>query len=237
MSQEKTRTSVTEKLIRKNLLYTRTMTPAKVLKVLDNGWVEVDPQIQQVHFNRTTGVETPVDIGRLVRVPIGFYKVGGFIMTFPLAIGDEGILLFSDRSLDQWKITGKKGMPDSARTHNVSDAVFIPFPTSEGGAIQNYDTDNLVIGKEDGTVGITINASTNAVNVTSDSSITLTAPIVNVDASNVINLNGNTIIDGDLTVTGTTDLQGLDITGDVDIDGNLMVDGTIIATGTITSPS
>ncbi len=204
MSQEKTLTSLIDKFIRKNLIYTRTMTIGKVLKIVENGWVEVDPQIQLVNADRENGTETNIDINRLVLVPIGYYKAGGFVITLPTSIGDEGILIFSDRSLDIWKSTSEKRPPDSARLHDVSDGVFIPFPTSTGGAIQNFDADNLVIGKEDGSAFISISKSDGSIQITSPVSFTVDAP--------VINLNGDTNVDGFVDATG--ELRGTNFVPD-----------------------
>lgn len=144
------RSSSTAQLVQNAVLSLRTLTIAKVLKVLPHGWVEVDPQIQMVVRDPKTGVETPRSISPLARVPVGFFKAGGFLMTLPMASGDEGIVLFSDRSLDQWKTTGKKGPPREARFHDLSDGVFIPFPTSKPGAIQGYNTTDAYFGREDG---------------------------------------------------------------------------------------
>lgn len=209
MSQEKTRTSVAQKLINKNLRGIRTTTIGKVLKVLANGWLEIDPQISMIQRDPETGEETEVSLPRLVRVPVGYYKAGGFIITLPTQPGDEGILIFSDRSLDLWKVKGEKAAPDSARLHDISDAVFMPFPTSEPGAIQ-FDPDKLVIGKEDGTAVLTIDKETGDILLKSPTKITCEAPEVIVESSTVAVTATTSLtvtsptstFNGDVTVTG-----------------------------------
>lgn len=150
-SASPTRASSHQRAVDSALIATRTMTVAKVSKVLANGWVELEPQIQQVRRNPRTGEDTPEDLGLLCRVPIGFYKAGGFIFTLPAAIGDEGVVLFSDRSLDFWKETGRKGPPVDTRFHDLSDGVFVPWPTSQPGAIQGFNLSGAYVGLEDQT--------------------------------------------------------------------------------------
>lgn len=141
-------TGIDQKL-QNRVIALRTMTIGRVIKVFANGWVEVDPQIQMVVRDQVTGVETPRDVSVLHRVPTGFYKAGGFVFTLPVAEGDEGIVVFSDRSLDLWKATGAKNPPKDTRFHDLSDGVFIPFPTSTSGAVQGFDTTGAYLGLED----------------------------------------------------------------------------------------
>lgn len=195
MSQEKTFTEALQKLINKNLRSVRTTTVGKVLKVLTNGWLEIDPQISLLSVDLIDGAETEEPLPRLVRVPVGYYKAGGMVMTLPTSIGDEGLLIFSDRSLDLWKSTGKKATPNSPRLHDISDAIFLPFPTSEPGAIA-FDFNHMVMGREDGSAVIKINKSTGNILLKSPVEITCEAPLVNLQSP-------LTTMSGDLEVDGT----------------------------------
>lgn len=143
-----TRGTTTQAMIRRELMYTRTMTVGRVSKVFANGWVQIDPQIQQVRRD-LKGVETPEDLPVLDRMPIAMFKAGGFVLTLPVAVGDEGIVLFSDRSLSVWKETGAKSPPRESHFHSLDDGVFFPIPTSKKGAIANYDPTSLYAGAED----------------------------------------------------------------------------------------
>lgn len=60
-------------------------------------------------------------------VPVAFYGGSGFSDTFPLSVGDPGILLFCDRQIDEWKATGARTTePQTLRRHSLNDAIFIP---------------------------------------------------------------------------------------------------------------
>lgn len=217
MSHEKTRTRAVDKLINRRLREVRTATIGKVLAVAPNGYVDVDPQIQLVRRDPITLEETPLDIGRLNGVPIGYYKAGGMVLTLPTDVGDEGLLIISDRSLDLWKVTGNKNPPNGPRLHDFSDAVFIPFPTSAGGAFQSYNADAFVVGKEDLTAFISINKTDGAIVCHSDLSVTCTAPTVAVNADN-LNISGDSGSDSTVAITGTLSATGV-IHSDSNVEG------------------
>ena len=54
-----------------------------------------------------------------------FLGYGDIGITHPIEEGMEGILLFNDRELETWYITGESGNLAYDRTHDLSDAIFI----------------------------------------------------------------------------------------------------------------
>ena len=67
-------------------------------------------------------------------VPIAWPRGGGFVLTFPLAVGDPCWLMFSERSLDKYLDSdGATGVdPEDARHHHLSDAVCYPGMQTPG---------------------------------------------------------------------------------------------------------
>ena len=63
----------------------------------------------QVIF-RATG---PVDLPQLVDVPVYFPRGGGFVLTFPVRVGDECLLVFAERAIDVWWQKGGTQVPVS----------------------------------------------------------------------------------------------------------------------------
>lgn len=60
-------------------------------------------------------------------VPVLFPGAGDISLTWPLAQGDAGLLVFCDRSIDEWKSTSAaETEPQDPRRHDLTDAVFIP---------------------------------------------------------------------------------------------------------------
>lgn len=54
-----------------------------------------------------------------------FLGYGDTGITHPIEEGMEGILLFNDRELETWYITGESGNLAYDRTHDLSDAIFV----------------------------------------------------------------------------------------------------------------
>ena len=55
-----------------------------------------------------------------------FPGAGGYRITFPVAEGDTGLLLFAESSLDKWLVSGGTVDPEDDRRHDLTDAVFLP---------------------------------------------------------------------------------------------------------------
>lgn len=59
-------------------------------------------------------------------VPVSFLRAGGFSVTVPVRVGDEGTLLFYDRCIDGWYASGNESEIMDFRLHDLSDASFLP---------------------------------------------------------------------------------------------------------------
>jgi len=77
-------------------------------------------------FKREYTDGTIVPIPDLSDVPIIFPRANAAAITFPLKKGDGVILIFAQRSLEQWKSFGGQVDPLVSRMHDLSDAVAIP---------------------------------------------------------------------------------------------------------------
>lgn len=94
----------------------------------------------------------------LIDVPVQYLRGGGFSITFPLSSGDSGLLVFAERSLDEWLVNGAEKVPEDSRTHSVSDAVFYPTLHNDRNAITSF-SDNLEIRTESGNGKIILSKS------------------------------------------------------------------------------
>ena len=99
----------------------------------------------------------------LMDVPVQFPGGGGFVLTFPVAAGDEGILIFAERAIDAWHASGKAGPPHEFRAHSLSDACLVVGVRSLPRAVQSFNGGGVelrsldgktVIGIEDGNVKV-----------------------------------------------------------------------------------
>lgn len=87
-------------------------------------------------------------------IPIMFPEGDNFMDTWPIKKGDQGWILFSDRSLDQWQQKGNKGDPVDPLTefrHALpAKGLFLPGGRSVKEAFTQWDPDRRVIGAKDG---------------------------------------------------------------------------------------
>ena len=80
----------------------------------------------------------------LVNVPVIFPQGGGFHMHWPLNPGDTVLLVFSQRSMDEWLKSGGEVTPQDPRMLDLSDAIAIPglipfSPASPAADNQNFN--------------------------------------------------------------------------------------------------
>lgn len=150
----------------------------------------VQPAIQGVVEN-SAGVAQAVNLPLLLDVPIVFPKGGTFLITMPLAVGDEVLVVFSSRCIDAWFQSGGVQQAMEARMHDLSDGFAIPGPYSvpkiPGGAVSSTE---IQIRNAAGTAYVSI-AANGAIKLVSATGVNVTGDL---------NVSG--------TVTATTDVVG-----------------------------
>lgn len=138
----------------------------------------VQPAVQK--FFRGTGF---VEVKQLVDVPVQFPRGGGFALTFPVAAGDECLLVFSERAIDHWFETGRTSPPSDTRTHSLSDGFAILGVSSLTKVIQNFNASAVELRSLNGAAkvqiggGGTISVETSGnVSITSGGMVSINAP-------------------------------------------------------------
>lgn len=97
--------------------------PAKVAQVMSNQVVNIQPTLQVRYIEQSSGTNLPI----LQNVPVSMPMGQGYSIKLPIAVGDTGYCIFSDRSLDAWLAgNGSVVDPQDARQHDISDAIFVP---------------------------------------------------------------------------------------------------------------
>jgi hypothetical protein len=120
----------------------------------------------------------------LVDCPVFFPGGGGYLLSFPLAKGDEGGVIFSARCIDAWWQSGGVQRQAELRMHDLSDGMFIPGLFSLPRVPVNLSNTDVQLRNMAGDCSVSINPA---------KQIVIVAP-------------GGVAIQGALTVTG-------DITG------------------------
>ena len=127
---------------------------------------------------------------------IGWGDVGA---TFPINEGMEGILLFNDRELETWYITGEAGNLAYDRCHDLSDAIFICGVHSQPKIeLLPYLENCLNLFYKQGSIQIQDGA---------------------------VVINGNTTINGNLVVNGTINATGDIISGSISLQNHVHGNG------------
>ena len=138
----------------------------------------VQPALRKLLFpDNATGLW--IDLPLLVDVPVVVMSGGGFALTFPIAKGDECLLLFAERSFDNWHDTGDVSEQAHGRLHSLSDAFAIVGVRSKAHLITPYNNQAVELRSEDQQTVVSL----------APGQITLTAATVRIE--------------GDLTVSKT----------------------------------
>lgn len=104
------------------LMEVHTCLPGKIIKVRDNNEVDVQPLLKQLFMTSKAAESIPA----MQNVPVIVPRGTDYWIKLPIAVGDTGLILFSERSLDIWLEQGGEVDPDDVRKFDLSDAMFIP---------------------------------------------------------------------------------------------------------------
>lgn len=145
------------------------------------------------------GAKQLVNLPLLVDVPIVWPRAGGFALTFPIAAGDEVLVVFASRCIDSWWQSGGIGAPAEARMHDLSDGFAILAPTSQPKKLSGVSSTNVQLRDEAGTTYAEITPDGKA-RVVAATQIDVEAPTVNITGD--LNVTGEMNLVGQLTQSG-----------------------------------
>lgn len=120
--------------------------------------LEVQPAIQGVVTNADSSTKL-VNLPLLLDVPICFPSAGGFSLTFPIAEGDEVLVIIASRCIDAWWQNGGVGVPIENRMHDLSDGFAIPGPKSQPNVISGISSGSVQLRDDAGTFYLGLNSS------------------------------------------------------------------------------
>jgi hypothetical protein len=117
-------------------------------------------------LNTATGLYGPVQVNypTLINCPLIVLRGGPVSLTFPIAKGDECILIFNDRDIDSWFANGSSTQAvASARLHAFTDAFALVGVKSTPNVLTAYDTVRAIL--TNGNVKLGINPVNNKVTI------------------------------------------------------------------------
>lgn len=130
-----------------------TAIPGKVVRVNMAGAnirsVDVQPLIQRAHIDedeKRVAETMPV----IPSVPVAFPSAGDYRVTFPIAVGSTGVILFSEASLDVWLAKGGTVDPGDDRRCSLADGIFLPGLRSLAESLGSVPADRMTVGDDGG---------------------------------------------------------------------------------------
>ena len=205
-----------EELIHSILYDVHTSMPGIVTRFGESDGVlfaDVQPCIQQIDhmFEEKIMRTIPVIKNCVVAMP---RSAGlGLSVTIPIQIGDEGMLHFAERSIDNWIDKGGVQPPleiDEPRSHDLTDAVFVVGVINKPTPIANYSHDAIEVRDENGGKAISVSrarvqmrAGGESITMAGDGNITIIGNIMQT---------GEQTVSGDITSSAT--IQGSTVIND-----------------------
>lgn len=126
-----------------------------VLKDYDTGTKSATIRLE---IRREHAIQGMIEFADLPNVRVALPSGGGYGLSLPLSSGDPGLVVFSERSLDEWSVRGGAVDP-SAENHGLNGAVFYPGISPNDSAPANLHASDAVFGKEDGSFEIRVTSS------------------------------------------------------------------------------
>lgn len=104
----------------------------------------------------STGQYVPnqVDYPVLIDCPVVILSGGTAHLTFPISKGDDCLVLFNDRDIDNWFQSGQVGPVATSRLHSFADGVLLVGLRSSQDALSDYDPARAVLRNDTTGVGV-----------------------------------------------------------------------------------
>lgn len=140
-------------------------------------------------------------------VPVWRLQRGASALIMPPVVGDIGMIAICDRDISGVKATKSPSLPGSGRTHNYADALYL-------GGVLNAEPSQYVSFRDDG------------IDIVSPLAVTMTAPVVEVNASSSLTLNSANIV-----LNGPVNQGAGSYAGDFNFAGNINATGEVTGKG------
>lgn len=187
--------------------------------------VEVQPAIQGRQFSLELQDFESITMPLVVDVPVVFPSGGGFTLTFPIAEGDEVLLVISSRCIDAWWQSGGVQPQAIFAMHDLSDGFAIPGPKSQPRVISGVSTDSVQLRSDDGNSKVEVQGDTINIETTATVHLDAASIVLGASALKLINENFKTLFNTHIhgNVQGGPSFTGVP---------NVLMDNTMLTTKT-----
>ncbi|MBG6243294.1 MAG: translation initiation factor IF-2 [Candidatus Symbiopectobacterium sp. Dall1.0] len=181
----------------------------------------VQPAIMGVISDQNGGTQS-VALPLLVDVPVVFPRGGGVTLTFPVAAGDECLVVFADRCIDFWWQNGGVQESVDPRQHDLSDAFAMVGPQSQAQKISNVSAKTAQLRSDDGSTYFDLDPATQTIKIVAPGGLEVITPTA--EFSEKVTVRGLLSWMGGM-VGSITDGVAAKITGAIEFLGSLKSNG------------
>jgi hypothetical protein len=121
-----------------------TSCPGQIHAAPGSGYVDVLPLTRKPLDSKSKGT-TFEDLPIVPHVRVCMLQGGGFSVTFPVKVGDTGLLIGLGFDVSEWLRTGEVSNPPDLRQHHLANCVFLPAVVFEGATAGTIDDPDFVI--------------------------------------------------------------------------------------------
>lgn len=143
--------------------------------------------IQAMHEKIDGSIEA-MTILPIQDVPVHFPGGGGHTLTFPVKAGDECLVIFAERNIDNWFQHGGTQQPGDYRMHDINDAFVMVGTRSQPKVPNNVSPTTVQLRSDDGHTVVQIDGANGALTLTAPNSATITCPTVTINGD--LHVNG-----------------------------------------------
>lgn len=169
---------------------------------------QCQPTIQALVRDQS-GVAAWVTLPILVDVPVLFPGAGGFTLTFPVAAGDEVLVIFSSRAIDGWWQLGDVRPQVELRMHDLSDGFALLGTRNQTRMLPSLSTTAVQLRNDAGDAYVQIKPNKD-VELHTPAAANVTAATLTATLSGSATIHAPTItLDGNVVCTGALDVNGV----------------------------
>ena len=171
----------------------------------------------------------------LTDCPVVWQGGGGVTATFPIAAGDECLVVFASRCIDAWWQSGGVQEQAEPRTHSLADGFALVGVRSRPRALAGVSATSAQLRSDDGVTFVDLNPTAGTLKLVAPTLIDLTAPNVVVNASTSLTVNSpQSGFSGAVIVQGLFSFLG-GMIGSAVSGAAAVITGTINFIGTLTA--
>lgn len=203
-----------------------------------------DPATQTATVTPAIKMRTMIDneegflsLPTIIHVPVVYpvVAVKGFALTLPISKGDNCLLVFSQRAIDNWHDRGSVQPPEegvNSRHHDLTDAFALISPLPLPQVFGDWEANGLELRNRAKSSRVTVRDSEIEIQRLPDSIVTLTGSSITLQQGGASTV---TLLNGSITIQQGGSIVLVDSAG-VTITGNLLVSGSVTSQTSMVDP-